>query len=641
MKKVMKINISKYIKASRMAFYVTLYSLLSASLASCVDTIILPDDKTVEEDWWQKKEQVENMVNGAYNAMASSNIQLRLIVWSSRSDELNVNTSLSNSALNQINSANIQTDNAYANWGDLYSVINCCNLVIDKSAEVMNIDPSYLEGDHNNNVAQMKALRSLCYLYLIRTFRDVPLVLTPFKPSSQELNVEQVAPGVVLDQIIADLEEVKNQTLTTANVYTQWQKMGKITRNGVYAILADAYLWRASILGNEADYDKCIECCDYIRAQRANVSGSGSHFGPQSNNDDDGWRLNSYISYYNVFNGKDDESLLELCYNDNVGLCNAYYKYKNSTSAQPYFYTTPAFGKAVKDASSSVFCEDDAAYDVRGFESVYGFNEDNDEGIRIRKYVAMNGTNGQLSAEHTSQRDYSPYQNNWIVYRTSDVMLMKAEAMTQKAALIIKAADAEYEKLATANSLNDSLAIAQNLEQVNIKAAALTQTACRQVQIVHTRALTDEKECSVDSTAYGFTTVDKDNISAYVSRQVSGYTTLASNITTLETLVLNERARELCFEGKRWFDLLRYNYRHVEGVDYYRKLTDFGGKYVANYAGFNSYLQRKNAGGSAIVSKMPSEPYLYMPIIKSETDVNALLKQNPVYSDNSTMDKNY
>ena len=205
MKKVMKINISKYIKASRMAFYVTLYSLLSASLASCVDTIILPDDKTVEEDWWQKKEQVENMVNGAYNAMASSNIQLRLIVWSSRSDELNVNTSLSNSALNQINSANIQTDNAYANWGDLYSVINCCNLVIDKSAEVMDIDPSYLEGDHNNNVAQMKALRSLCYLYLIRTFRDVPLVLTPFKQSSQELNVEQVAPGVVLDQIIADL----------------------------------------------------------------------------------------------------------------------------------------------------------------------------------------------------------------------------------------------------------------------------------------------------------------------------------------------------------------------------------------------------------------------------------------------------
>lgn len=640
MKKVMKINISKYIKASRMAFYVTLYSLLSASLASCVDTIILPDDKTVEEDWWQKKEQVENMVNGAYNAMASSNIQLRLIVWSSRSDELTVNTSLSNSSLNQINSANIQTTNTYANWGDLYSVINCCNLVIDKSAEVMNIDPSYLEGDHNNNVAQMKALRALCYLYLIRTFRDVPLVLTPFKQSSQELNVPQVAPGVVLDQIIADLEEVKNHTLSTSNIYTQWQKMGKITRNGVYAILADAYLWRASILGNESDYDKCIECCDYIRNQRSNATGGNSGFRPQAT-EDDGWNLNRASSYYSVFNGKDDESLFELCYNDNTGLCNAYYKYKNSSSAQPYFYTTPAFGKADKDQSSSVFCEDDAAYDVRGFESVYGFNEDNEEAIRVRKYVALNGLLGQLKAEHTPQRDYTPYQNNWVVYRASDVMLMKAEAMTQKAALIIKAADAEYEKLASVSTLSDSLAIAQNLEQVNIKAASLTQTACRQVQIVHTRALTDEKECTVDSTAYSFTTIDQDDASAYVKRQVTGYNTLATNVTTLETLVLNERARELCFEGKRWFDLLRYNYRHVEGVDYYRLLTDFGGKYVTNYSGFNTYIQRKNSGGSAIVSKMPSEPYLYMPIIKSETDVNSLLKQNPVYSDNSTIDKNY
>lgn len=640
MKKVMKINISKYIRASRTTFRVTLYSLLSATLASCVDTIILPDDKTVEEDWWQKKEQVENMVNGAYNTMASSNVQLRLIVWSSRSDELTVNTSLSNSSLNQINSANIQTTNTYANWGDLYSVINCCNLVIDKSAEVMDIDPSYLEGDHNNNVAQMKALRALCYLYLIRTFRDVPLVLKPFKQSSQELNVPQVAPGVVLDQIIADLEEVKNHTLSTSNIYTQWQKMGKITRNGVYAILADAYLWRASILGNESDYDKCIECCDYIRNQRSNAPGGNSGFRPQTT-DDDGWNLNRASNYYSVFNGKDDESLFELCYNDNTGLCNAYYKYKNSSSAQPYFYTTPAFGKAEKDQSSSVFCEDDAAYDVRGYESVYGFNEDNEEAIRIRKYVAINGLSGQLKAEHSPQRDYSPYQNNWVVYRASDVMLMKAEAMTQKAALIIKAADAEYEKLAHANTLNDSLAIAQNLEQVNIKAAALTQTACRQVQIVHTRALTEEKECTVDSTAYSFATIDQDDASAYVKRQVTGYNTIATNVTTLETLVLNERARELCFEGKRWFDLLRYNYRHVEGVDYYRLLTDFGGKYVTNYAGFNTYIRRKSAGGSAIVSKMPSEPYLYMPIIKSETDVNALLKQNPVYSDNSTTEKNY
>ena len=56
---------------------------------SCVDTVLLPDDKTVEEDFWQTKTDVEMMVNGAYSSMATANIQSLLVVWTSRSDELN------------------------------------------------------------------------------------------------------------------------------------------------------------------------------------------------------------------------------------------------------------------------------------------------------------------------------------------------------------------------------------------------------------------------------------------------------------------------------------------------------------------------------------------------------------------------
>jgi hypothetical protein len=73
---------------------------LLGGFSSCVDTIILPDDKTVEEDFWQTKKQVQSMVNGAYTAMASDSVQRKLIIWQCRSDELNVNTSLSISELN-------------------------------------------------------------------------------------------------------------------------------------------------------------------------------------------------------------------------------------------------------------------------------------------------------------------------------------------------------------------------------------------------------------------------------------------------------------------------------------------------------------------------------------------------------------
>ena len=168
--------------------------LAGLTMVSCVDTVLLPDNKTVEEDFWQTKEEVAMMVNGAYSALATADMQQRFIIWTSRSDELNVNSTLNNSSLNQIYSANIQTTNVYNNWDRLYSVINTCNLVLSKSAEVMDIDPNYMEGDHLNNVGQMKALRALCYFYLVRVFRDVPLVLEPYKQSSQEMNIPQTAP---------------------------------------------------------------------------------------------------------------------------------------------------------------------------------------------------------------------------------------------------------------------------------------------------------------------------------------------------------------------------------------------------------------------------------------------------------------
>ena len=152
-------NVRKYINRPLTALLSIILPLGGVGgFTSCVDTIILPDDKTVEEDFWQTKKQVQSMVNGAYTAMASEGVMKELIIWQCRSDELNVNTSLSINDLNQFDSNNLQTDNPHNSWASLYSVINTCNLILSKSAEVMDIDPNYLEGDHRNVVAQMKAL---------------------------------------------------------------------------------------------------------------------------------------------------------------------------------------------------------------------------------------------------------------------------------------------------------------------------------------------------------------------------------------------------------------------------------------------------------------------------------------------------
>ena len=92
--------------------------LAGLTMVSCVDTVLLPDNKTVEEDFWQTKEDVAMMVNGAYAGLATADMQQRFIIWTSRSDELNVNSTLNNSNLNQIYSANMQTTNTYNNWNN-------------------------------------------------------------------------------------------------------------------------------------------------------------------------------------------------------------------------------------------------------------------------------------------------------------------------------------------------------------------------------------------------------------------------------------------------------------------------------------------------------------------------------------------
>jgi hypothetical protein len=101
----------------------------------------------------------------------------------------------------------------------------------------------------------------------------------------------------------------------------------------------------------------------------------------------------------------------------------------------------------------------------------------------------------------------------------------------------------------------------------------------------------------------------------------------------MEELVLAERARELCFEGKRWFDLMRYNYRHTQQqADLKQKLTE---SFVNNSNEFFELALRKYPVPAAMRAKMRDERYLYMPINQDEVEINTNLVQNPAYKSGS------
>ena len=64
-------------------------------LTSCVDTVILPDNKTVDDDYWQKKSEVDAVVATAYAQLRDEAAIRNMIIWGDfRSDELAVTSTL-------------------------------------------------------------------------------------------------------------------------------------------------------------------------------------------------------------------------------------------------------------------------------------------------------------------------------------------------------------------------------------------------------------------------------------------------------------------------------------------------------------------------------------------------------------------
>lgn len=564
---------------------------------SCDDFLtIYPTDKTVLEDFWKKKSDVDESVTAAYAAMISYNVQERAIVWGAlRSDELVKRTGYSNTTIDNVLAMNLLPTNGYNSWGSLYTVINRCNIVLNHAAGVMDKDPEFTEGDYQAARGQMLALRSLCYFYLVRAFRDVPYTTQSYEDDDQEMQVPQSAPDSVLQCCINDLQEAEG-TVMHSGAYgaSNWRNVGYFTRDAVDALLADIYLWRASMNHSQSDYQQCIAYADkvikskdeyYRQTHGQTVSTAATDVYHLI----DGSMANSLI--FGTQNSR--ESILELQYdgdrNSNQALENYYYQAgsSNNHDADGMLKASALFNSVNTDANSltgtKIYYSKN---DYRFWNNVYMANSSEALQMDIRKMIDNTGsvtlTTSNVGQEKTNSRQFDYFSQNWIVYRLTDVMLMKAEAQVQ-----------------TATSDSDEV-----LKQ-----------AFDIVQTVNKRSMARD------------------------SKDTLKYADFPSK-TSMEELVLCERERELCFEGKRWFDLVRYAYRHMEGVNSNQKMADVTSWPAIPSKMISTMVRKYDTGGDAVAYKMKTEPFLYWPISRNEVHVNLMLKQNPVYSDNETTTKN-
>ncbi len=567
------------------------------TLGSCNDFLtIYPTDKTVGEDFWKKKEDVDQMVTGAYAAMLSYNVQERSIVWGAlRSDELVKRSSYSNTTIDNVLAMNLLPTNGYNSWGSFYNVINRCNIVLNHAEGVMDEDPEFTQGDYETVRGQMLALRSLCYFYLVRAFRDVPYTTQSYEDDDQNMQVAQMCPDSVLEYCIQDLKEAETKVMRSGAYGTSnWRNFGYITRDAVYAILADIYLWRASMNHSQSDYQSCIEYADKVINSKDQYY-QETHSQSVSGATDDIYHLYEGRSAFGYIFASNNsrESILEWQYdgdrNSNTALEN-YYDMSGSSSdhdASGMVEASQLFNSVNTDANSlsgtKVYASKN---DYRFWNNVYLANSSEALQLEIRKIVDRNGNISDISKLNVgldkSSNNFDNYQRNWIVYRLTDVMLMKAEAQVQTAA-------------------SDSDEVLRNAFNI--------------VQVVNKRSMLSD---ATDTLKY------------------SDFTSKSS----MEELVLCERERELCFEGKRWFDMIRYAYRHMEGVNSRQKMADVSSWPSLPRTFTNMIVRKYDTGGDAVAYKMKSEPFMYWPVSRSEVHTNLLLKQNPVYSDNESTSKN-
>ncbi|TDG36217.1 RagB/SusD family nutrient uptake outer membrane protein [Pedobacter changchengzhani] len=66
--------------------------------------------------------------------------------------------------------------NRITNWRAFYAAINAASLFIERSSEIVKLDPRYTPLNNNVDIAQARMLRAFAYFYMVRIWGDVPLV---------------------------------------------------------------------------------------------------------------------------------------------------------------------------------------------------------------------------------------------------------------------------------------------------------------------------------------------------------------------------------------------------------------------------------------------------------------------------------
>ena len=591
----------------------------------------LPLNEVVLENFWTNKADVESVVASCYVGMQENDYIYKLIVWGEdRSDNIDFGSN-TGAALNSLLNGSLKTTNTLCNWSAMYNVINRCNTVLYYAPQVAGEDPNYTQSDLNINIAECKFIRALTYLTLIKTFKNVPFTLEPTIDDDIELRLGQTSFEDILDALISDIESCKD--FAPRKYSNKEYNTGKVTRAAMYSLLAELYLWRASDANLSPDrqkeyYTRCIQACDWVinfkRNQKIKKDTNGEDI--EEMVDENVWDMFGYPLLGERPKGSATTSMTPQAFTDIFLDCASFETIfeiafqgggaqKNNGNVATQYGTLSGLTGRIQEvlASQKIMAQvpnkstysDDALFTVNtDLRSVLAFTWVDGNSFTINKYVAdknyftssYNGT-GTISEstykQQNQRRVREDHYESWIIYRLAEIMLFRAEAEIELAGLIDPAA---IPTLSVLGYRNGSDLVGSASELYNDSYNLITAVYIRS------------------------------NPNAVSSKNLNTYAPKFSSFTDLagyQTYLMNERRRELLFEGKRYYDLVRRARR------------------IGNTKEFSSIMTSKLGSGSAALQvKLKMMDYLYMPIWKEEIKVNPNLVQNAAYADEEENIKN-
>lgn len=467
---------------------------IATMLASCSKFIDLTSPDLLPPDKFYKTEgDIKAAVTGAY-ALLRTNYSnyYQLNEMPSDNAESRSNSEVAIGGFDKL-SWTAYTTNFEGFWINYYHTIAQCNLVLSKMEGV----PFVAAATKAGYSAEIKFIRALMYFELVRTFGDVPLILKLIDSSQEASSYLRTPAADIYTQIEKDLLEAEGGL---PEVYATADN-GRVTKIAVKALLGKVYLYQKKYREAEARLAEVVSNKNYdLLPSLTDIFSTANEFNKE---------IIFTIQYSRVLAGvSEGSSFAAQFFPQNSGLTTAANSGYNLGTLDLY----------------RAFKKGDKRKDLMG-TFINGKIKDSAH-VQFYYYTRKFTDNPPTVSDG---------ENNWIVIRFADVVLLYAEALNEQ---------------------------------------GKTDGAINQLNRIRVRA---------------------------------GLTGVAATLTRDQTraAIKNERRLELCFEGHRWPDLVRWN-------DYLSVMTAFKNKYKVSTMSPNDYVK-------------------LFPIPNRERVINPELTQNPGY----------